>query len=336
MERSRVGLVEPHGQARGPLHDAPCGANIPPTGPLKYSRPRQGGDGGVDGETCRNVRQVLREAEEALQQAGVVSARAEAEWLVAEACGLSRTELFLADSLPEPEILRRIDHWVLSRLTGEPLQHLIGYTDFCGHRLEVSRDVLIPRPETEALVDEARNYLEALTRRGIAPRVLDLGTGSGNIATSLSLAIPSCVVVAVELSWNALRTARANLRRHQLGSRVLLIQADWTQGLLRKPAFDLVISNPPYVPTSHVHGLPREVGYEPRLSLDGGCDGMAFHRRLIADAPALLRRDGVLCMECAESQAEVLCQLASRQSWVREVAIVNDLAGRPRGLWVAS
>lgn len=290
---------------------------------------------------CRSVKQVVQDAEQTLRRGGIVSARAEAEWLIAGHLGLSRTELYLREEPIRAQDIAILEGWVDRRLAGEPLQYIVGHTQFVGHRLEVSRDVLIPRPETEALVDEASRYLETLTRRGIAPRVLDLGTGSGNIATSLSLAIPSCVVVAVELSWNALCAAQTNLRRHRLQDRVYLVQADWTQGLLRSAAvdggrFDLVISNPPYVPTGQVHGLPREVGHEPRLSLDGGCDGMAFHRRLITEAPAFLNRDRALCMECGESQAGVLCRLASRHSWVRKVTIIKDLAGRPRGLWVTT
>jgi release factor glutamine methyltransferase len=283
-----------------------------------------------------NIRGLIQELEQTLREGGIASARAEAEWLIAGRLGLSRTELYLREEPLRAQDVEILEGWVDRRLAGEPLQYVVGHTQFVGHRLEVSRDVLVPRPETEGLVDEASRYLETLTRRGISPWVLDLGTGSGNIALSLSLAIPSCVVVAVELSWNALRAAQANLHRHRLQDRVYLVQAEWTQGLLRRPRFDLVISNPPYVPTNHVHGLPREVGYEPRLSLDGGHDGMAFHRRLMTEAPAFLRRDRALCMECAESQAGALSQLASRQPWVREVMIMEDLAGRPRGLWVAS
>ena len=222
-----------------------------------------------------NIRGVIQELEQTLREGGIASARAEAEWLIAGRLGVSRTELYLREEPLRAQDVEILEGWVDRRLAGEPLQYVVGHTQFVGHRLEVSRDVLVPRPETEGLVDEASRYLETLTRRGISPWVLDLGTGSGNIALSLSLAIPSCLVVAVELSWNALRAAQANLHRHRLQDRVYLVQAEWTQGLLRRPRFDLVISNPPYVPTNHVHGLPREVGYEPRLSLDGGHDDRA-------------------------------------------------------------
>ena len=288
-----------------------------------------------------DIRRLVRRVEGVLREGGIASARAEAEWLLAGRLGTNRTELYLSEARLGEQDLETIDRWVIRRLRGEPLQYLAGYTEFCGHRLAVSRDVLIPRPETETVVEQAIGHLRGLARRGIAPYVLDLGTGSGNIAISLAHAIASCAVVAVELSWDALRVARTNLLRHRLDDRVQLIQADWTDGLashsmaaLRGGPFDLVISNPPYVPTGALERLPREVGSEPRLSLDGGHDGLALHRRLVAKAPHLLRRGGVLSMECAESQAEPLRDLVGGQPWVRQVLVINDLAGRPRGLWV--
>ncbi len=286
------------------------------------------------------IRQVVHDVEDALCRGGIDSARAEAEWLVAEACGLGRTELYLVDPAPDLHTLERIDRWVSRRLTGEPLQHVMGYADFCGHRLAVSPEVLIPRPETEALVGQAIGYLRQRAQGGLPPAVLDLGTGSGNIAISVAHAVPSCVVIAVELSWNALLVARENLRRFHLEDRIRLIQADWTRGVARGSndvgRFDLVISNPPYVPRAELDRLPDELQREPRLSLDGGEDGMSHHRRLVNEIPDLLCRGGVVCMECAESQAEPLCDLVRHQPWVRQAVVINDLAGRPRGLWVIS
>ncbi len=285
-----------------------------------------------------SARAVVQDIEARLQEGGVASARAEAEWLVAEACGLGRTELYLVGSTPDLHTLERIDRWVSRRLRGEPLQHVMGDADFCGHRLAVSPEVLIPRPETEALVEQAIGYLRGVAQRSLAPSVLDLGTGSGNIAISVALAVLSCVVIAVELSWNALLVARENLRRFQLDDRIRLIQADWTRGVTRGSnglgGFDLVISNPPYVPRAELDRLPQELQREPRLSLDGGEDGMSHHRRLVAEIPDLLCRGGVACLECAESQAEPLCDLVRHQPWVRQAVVINDVAGRPRGLWV--
>lgn len=276
---------------------------------------------------------IIRDVETRLREGGIDSARAEAEWLVAEACGFGRTELYATQSLMGSQTLQRIDRWVSRRLTGEPLQYVLGSTEFCGHRLAVSPDVLIPRPETETLVDYASRDLDALAHRGATPRVADLGTGSGNIAISLAHAVASCVVVAVELSWDALRIARTNLHQHRLEDRVHLIQADWTDGMA-SGAYHVVIANPPYVPTRQIGRLPGEVGREPRMSLDGGPDGMALHRRLIDEAPRVLAQEGgAVYMECAESQAEPLRQILRRQPWAHHAEVLHDLAGRPRGVW---
>jgi release factor glutamine methyltransferase len=162
--------------------------------------------------------------------------------------------------------------------------------------------------------------------------VLDVGTGSGNLAIALAHAVGTCAITALELSWNALQTARANVLAHDLDYRIHLIQSDWTSGL-RGP-FDLIISNPPYVPTDAMAMLPREVRQEPRQGLDGGPDGMGFHRALFRDAPRLLARGGAVCVECAEPQAPALESFVRTQSWVSRVWIFDDLAGRPRGLCV--
>ena len=130
----------------------------------------------------------------------------------------------------------------------------------------------------------------------------------------------------------ALQTARTNVSAHQLAHRVRFIQGDWTSGV--RGLFDLIISNPPYVPTDAVARLPREVRQEPWQGLDGGSDGMGFHRALFRDAPRLLARGGAVCVECAEPQAPALESFVRTQSWVSRVWIFDDLAGRPRGLCV--
>ncbi len=222
---------------------------------------------------------------------------------------------------------------VARRITGEPLQYLLGFTECCGHRLEVGPGVFIPRPETEVIMERALAYLRTMTSQAPAKTtVLDLGTGSANIAIRLAHAVPTCLVIAVELSWEALRIAKRNVEHHQLGDRVTLIQADWTSAL-RGP-FHLIVSNPPYVTTEELAKLPLCDGREPRMSLEGGADGMAFHRRLMAEASRLLFPGGAICMECAPMQAHVLAEGALRQPWVARVHAFEDLAGRPRGVWI--
>ncbi len=268
-----------------------------------------------------------------LDQAGIPAADTEAEWLVAASLGVSRTELYVWESPLAPEALETIQHRLWRRLAGEPLPYCIGEAEFCGHRLTVSPAVLIPRPETEVLVEEAIRRLRTLRADTLADLpVLEVGTGSGGIAISLAKAVPTCVLIAVELSWTALLTAAANAGVHRVAHRIQLVQTDWTSGV-RGPC-SLIVANPPYVPTDDVERMLAGGGREPRLSLDGGPDGMQWHRRLLEDAPRLLAPGGALGMECAEDQAQRLAVLARSQPWAARTQVYHDLTGRPRGLWI--
>lgn len=284
-----------------------------------------------------SIRDVIRDVEVRLRRAGGECARAEAEWLVAEALGLTRrTELYLYEAPMRPEALERIDAWVSRRAGGEPLAYVTGSTEFFGHRLHVSPAVLIPRPETEVIAQEAIARLRRLRGGGrSAPRVLDLGTGSGNIAISLAVAVPSCVVVAVELSWKALCIARANIARHGLERRVSLVQADWADGAVQQ-RFEVIVSNPPYVSTADVERLPESVRWEPCCALDGGADGMEGYRVLLARMPAWLSPGGSVGFECGDTHGETLSALCAQQPWAKRVDAVHDLAGRLRGLFIES
>jgi len=260
-------------------------------------------------------------------------ARAEAEWLLADLLGSDRLALYLSKE-PISEIqARRLAAALERRLTGEPMAYVLGRTVFYGHTLQVTPAVLIPRPETEILVQEAVAWARRrLERRPDAPPPLiaDLGTGSGAIAASLALEVAACAIVAVELSCEAVRVAAANLARLGLSARVWAVRSDWTEGL-RGPV-DLIISNPPYVCTEDLSSLPADVRHEPRLGLDGGADGLQLHRRLFADAPRLLADDGAVIVECAEAQAAPLRRMALDARWARAARVVPDLAGRPRAL----
>ena len=280
---------------------------------------------------------MIQDVEARLRCAGGECARAEAEWLVAEALGLTRrTELYLYEAPVGPEALERIEAWVSRRADGEPLAYVTGSTEFCGHRFQVSPAVLIPRPETEVVAEQAIARLRRLQRGARPrPRVLDLGTGSGNIAISLAVAVPSCVVVAVELSWDALCIARANIARHGLARRVSLIQADWAGGAVQQ-RFDVIVSNPPYVSTPDVERLPESVRWEPRCALDGGADGLGGYRVLVDRMPAWLSPGGMVGFECGETQGETLSALCAQQPWAKRVDAVHDLAGRRRGLFIES
>jgi len=206
------------------------------------------------------------------------------------------------------------------RLAGEPIQYIRGRVEFYGREMIVDRRVLIPRPETELLV-------EAVT--GMAPkdsRVLDVGTGSGCIAITIALERPDCAVVAADVSYDALLLARENARR--LDAPVRFAVADALDPL--RGRFDLIVSNPPYVSERDMDGLQIEVrDHEPRLALTPGGDGLRVIRALVADAPQRLAPDGALVMEIGYDQRDAVRKFASARGW-RSVEFRDDLAAIPR------
>jgi release factor glutamine methyltransferase len=219
------------------------------------------------------------------------------------------------------------------REAGEPLQYILGTCDFMGLELVVNPSVLVPRPETEQLVDAALKIFEGGT-------ALDLGTGSGNIAIALAKFVPRSQIVTIDTSTQALEVARTNARRHGVEDRIQFIHDDLLFSLQtrRSPwasacnsnVFDLIISNPPYVPTSQLSSLPRDVQKEPAIALDGGEDGLNFYRIIIQYTPHLLRDGACLMMEFGDGQAEAVKKLIDDQKVFSNIEIIEDLAGRDR------
>jgi release factor glutamine methyltransferase len=255
-------------------------------------------------------------------QKGVDAPRLTAELLLAHALGCDRVRLYLDFDKPlgEPE-LARYRELVRRRAEGEPTAYLTGAREFFGHRLAVDARVLVPRPETELLAEAA---LAALPEGGAA---LDLGTGSGALAIALALGRPGARVTAVELSPDALAVARANAAA--LGAQVTFLEGDLFAPLPEGARFDVVVSNPPYLPTGELAGLSREVRREPRLALDGGPDGLAALRRIAAGAPRFLLPGGALVLEMHESHEGPLPALC-REAGFAEAEARRDLAGLPR------
>ncbi len=217
--------------------------------------------------------------------------------------------------------LGRFRELVRRRAGGEPTAYLTGRREFFGRPFAVDDRVLVPRPETELLVDAA---LALLPPGGAA---LDVGTGSGALGVTLALERPGGRVVAVDRSAAALEVARGNARA--LGAEVTFLEGDLYGPLADDDRFDLIVSNPPYVPTAELDRLPREVRREPRLALDGGPDGLALLARLAAGAPGRLRPGGALVLEMHESHEEALPRLC-REAGFATAEARRDLAGLPR------
>lgn len=222
------------------------------------------------------------------------------------------------------------------RSSGEPLQYILGTCNFMGLELAVNPAVLIPRPETEQLVDAAIKHIEGdchLQFKGTVPfSILDLGTGSGNIAIALAKFVSQSQIVSVDISAKALEVARANAQLHGVEDRIKFVQKDMFVILseTKDLKFDLIISNPPYIPTAMLKELPPDVQEEPARALDGGEDGLNFYRIIIKYTPCLLRRGACLMMEFGDGQAEAVKKLVEAQGAFLGSEIIKDLAGRER------
>ncbi len=250
----------------------------------------------------------------------------EAELLLGCALALSRLEVVRGLSTPPtPEQWRRFDTLLARRSNREPLAYLRGTQEFYGLELGVSPAVLVPRPETEMLVDLA---LERLRERP-HPTVIDVGSGSGCIAVAMAKNAPAARVTGIDLSRDALAVAAENARRHGVGSRVLFLQADLLAAV-RDASLDMVLSNPPYIPSNDIPGLQPEVAeHEPRIALDGGPDGLAVVRRITAQAARVLRPGGWLAVEVGQGQAEQVGNLFVAAGF-ECMDIRSDLAGIQR------
>jgi release factor glutamine methyltransferase len=266
----------------------------------------------------------LDAATTALEAAGLSSARVDAEWLLAGLLGLGRAaaRMDLAETIPAP-IAERYADAVSRRARREPLQRILGWEEFRGVRVRLTDAVLVPRPETEMLVEWALALLPRPSGRRLL--AVDLGTGSGCIACSLASERPDLDVVAVDLSPAAAAVARDNAWALALGGRVRVVAADLLDGILDLGA-DLIVSNPPYLPTALVPELAPEVRiHEPRLALDGGGDGLALIRRIAATARRCLRPSGALAVETAGGdQARAAAALLRAAGW-GQVAVRADL-----------
>lgn len=273
------------------------------------------------------IAEALKLASEALSDAGVPEARKEARSLLAYVLEVDWAVLITTPEKPLTEVsLNRFQELVARRTTGEPAQYITGTQDFFGRRFEVNPDVLIPRPETEGLIETALPLIPA-----IAPSwICDIGTGSGCIAITILCENRFAHAVGVDISAAALEVAERNARAHKVGNRMSFMQSDCFDSLNHDITFDLIVSNPPYVAAKILHGLQREVrDHEPRVALTPGEDGLAIIRRLIDEAPSFLKPDGHLVIEIGFDQSEAIPGLLKPEVWqLRD--IVPDLQQIPR------
>lgn len=268
-----------------------------------------------------------------LQQRRIETAHLDAEVLLAHCLGRERTALYgdcdYRLTADEHAYFQRL---IARRGAHEPLAYLTGEREFWSLPLAVQSGLLIPRPDTEWVVETALRYARSSIRRRLRCRILDIGTGSGNIAIAVATSLAAAEVVAIDISGHALAVAQTNAHACRVADRVTYIRGDLLGPLNPHQArFDLLLSNPPYIPTDELASLPPTVRcYEPREALDGGPDGLLFYRRLVADGSQYLSPDGVAIVEVGYNQAGDVSRLFVQSQQWELLEVVKDYSNTER------
>jgi len=287
-------------------------------------RPRSGPYSGL------NARSAKRFLAQAFTEAGLPFPEDDALEIVLAASGFDKTALMLRGAeFLTPEVLDTIQTHMTRRLSGEPVDHILGWREFYGRRFQVSGDVLSPRADTETLIRGALSRLETIDR----PRLLDMGTGSGAIGLTLLAEIPEAELVATDISGAALSIAKANAAALDLNDRTSFAQGPWWDAVPQNAAFDMILSNPPYITNAAMKTLEIEVAkYDPDMSLRGGPDGMDAYRIIVAGAFSCLKPGAWLGLEIGSDQARALKTLLQNAVW-DNITVKKDLGGLDRAVW---
>ncbi len=278
------------------------------------------------------VGELRRRAADALKAAGIANPVREADWLLVHTLELPSHALLLeGERAVPPRQTERSWSLIRRRASREPLQYLLGTQEFRGLDMAVTPDVLIPRPETELLVEETLHAIAGVN----GPYLADVGTGSGCIAVAVVREQPDATMYALDISAPALAVARANAIRHGMFDRIRFVQTDLLGAFSARARerFDVVVSNPPYIPVGELEGLQPEVSrYEPRVALAAGADGLVYYRRLLREAPMLLKQGGCLIVELGAGQADSAMSLARSSGAYDSLVCRKDAAGIERVL----
>jgi release factor glutamine methyltransferase len=275
------------------------------------------------------IAETLKEASEQLRAASVANDLLDAQTLLAEALGQDRTHLIINfNQQVSEEVQSKFQAMIRRRATHEPLQYITGRQAFFGLDFEVTPDVLIPRPETELIVEETIRLAQQNTI--LNPMIVDVCAGSGCIAVSLARELNGARVIASDISVPALRVARRNAARHGLEHQVHFVASDLLDALAEENFADFILSNPPYVSEEEMPTLQCEVrDWEPHLALTDSRDGLSFYRRLLKDAASRLKPGAYLICEMGYTQSESIVGMIDRKVWA-EPRLLDDLQGIPR------
>ena len=279
-----------------------------------------------------SVREIIQRCHHELEAIGIPDARLEAEVMVMNVMRMPRQDLFAhqedeATTQHEQDIQGILDR----RRTREPLAYILGYREFYGINLLVNPDVMVPRPETETMVEHAL-FMALMGMESAQLVIADVGTGTGAIAINLAIHIPAARIYAVDLTDPVLNVASYNIHSHNVADRVTLCQGDLLAPVPEK--VDLVVANLPYIPTERIHTLQPEVQWEPRAALDGGKDGLDLVRGMMSQATAKLNDQGIILLELDPEQMPVASEIALQHFPEANVTIEQDLARQDRILVV--
>ncbi len=270
----------------------------------------------------------LKEVSALLESEGIEDSAKEAEIIITEILCINRSKLYAGDLEIPAEISKKIDSYALRRAKGEPLQYIIGHVVFYGLKIFVGKGVLIPRPETELLVQQAIKQLNQFKINDSRFTVLDLCTGSGCIAIAIAKQYPDAQVFGVERSEIAISYAIKNALQNNVKN-VQFLKGDLFEPI-RGMKFDLIVSNPPYIKTAEISKLQREIReYEPIDALDGGEDGLYFYRKILKYSPLFIEENGLIVLELGYSLADDVKKLAFKEGF-KNVTVIRDYSGIER------
>jgi release factor glutamine methyltransferase len=275
------------------------------------------------------VLEAIQKSTEFLGRKNVESPRLQTELLLAHLLKMPRLKLYLdfdrVLTTAETDALREL---VKRRGQREPLQHITGSTSFCGYEIAVNRRVLVPRPETEMLAELGWQFLSTINHQ--PSTALDLCTGSGCIAIALAAKCPAAKIIAADISTEALVLAKENAAQNNVAARIEFLQGDGFAALANGAQFDLIVSNPPYIPSAEIATLEPEVrDFDPRAALDGGADGLEFYRLIASQAGSFLKPEGKVMVEFGDGQAEAISNIFEAEKWIVE-AVKEDYSQRAR------
>jgi len=281
-------------------------------------------------QTVWTILALIRWADERFKKAGLATPRLDAEVLLAETLGMDRVGLYTHFDQPlKLDELARFKEFILRRLRREPIAYILGKKEFWSLPFKVTPDVLIPRPETEVLVSEALKALAHLDGKALG--ILEIGTGSGAISIALAKGLPTARVVATDLSAKALSVAEENALKNGVREQIHFLHGDLFQPLQKGDRFDLVITNPPYVPREQFSSLMPEVrDFEPRIALDGGMHGLDFFWQALPRVGKFLLPAGWFLAEMGVGQDQEILKIAEKISDLDSFDFVKDLAGIKR------